>query len=253
MKKVIALLLAVVSLALCMTGCVYEEIGVKLNKNGTGSISTVIGLKKDFVKQLSKMGGSDPFEGKETTETEYDGEKYITYTETKEYASFEEMEKVLSELTYDTNDYKTKATVIPTTVDINDSDETNDDSESENDTGYQPVSTETPNPVFKSARIEKNGSTYVFDAVLNAVEGEIEGYDMSDVLKVSVSVEMPGKITKYKSGKVDGKRIVYDLKDMTKETALYAECKVSSPVPAIIGIVLAVGAVVAFIILKKKK
>ena len=47
--------------------------------------------------------------------------------------------------------------------------------------------------------------------------------------------------------------ITFDLSDMSKETELYAECKVSSPVPAIIGIVLAVAAVAAFIFLRKRK
>ena len=93
----------------------------------------------------------------------------------------------------------------------------------------------------------------MFDAVLNAAEGTVEGYDLSDILKVNISVEMPAKITKYKNGKVDGKKITFDLSDMSKETELYAECKVSSPVPAIIGIVLAVTAVAAFIVLRKRK
>ena len=103
MKKIIALLLTVVSLAFCLTGCVYEELGVKLNKDGTGSIETTIGLKKEFVKQLTELGGSDPFDGKETTEIEYDGETYIAFTDTKEYETFEDMEKALAEMTFNAN------------------------------------------------------------------------------------------------------------------------------------------------------
>ena len=247
MKKIIALLLSVLSLALCLTGCMYEELGVKLNKDGTGTISTTIGLKKEFVKQLAELGGSDPFGGKETTETEYDGETYVTFTETKEYESFAEMEQALAALTYDTNGMESAFTSQPDT----DATEPYEETEFQYETAAQTGKAETP--VFKSVKIEIDGSTYVFDAVLNAVEGEIEGYDMSDVLKVNISVEMPAKITKYKNGKADGKKITFDLSDMSKETALYAECKVSSPVPAIIGIVLAVGAVVAFIVLKKRK
>ena len=240
MKKVIALLLAVVSLALCLTGCVYEELGVKLNKDGTGSIETTIGLKKEFVKQLTELGGSDPFDGKETTEIEYDGETYIAFTDTKKYETFEEMEKALKELTFDANGMENAFTSQP-----------DDDTGVTLQTEDATVKTETP--LFKSVKIEKDGSNYVFDAVLNAAEGTVEGYDLSDILKVNISVEMPAKITKYKNGKVDGKKITFDLSDMSKETELYAECKVSSPVPAIIGIVLVVAAVAAFIVLKKRK
>lgn len=240
MKKIIALLLTVVSLALCLTGCVYEELGVKLNKDGTGSIETTIGLKKEFVKQLTELGGSDPFDGKETTEIEYDGETYIAVTDTKEYESFEDMEKALTEMTFDSSGMESAFTSQP-----------DDDTGVSLQTEDATVNPETP--FFKSVKIEKDGSTYVFDAVLNAAEGTVEGYDLSDILKVNISVEMPAKITKYKNGKVDGKKIVFDLSDISEETELYAECKVSSPVPAIIGIVLAVAAVAAFIFLRKRK
>ncbi len=253
MKKIIAILLVAVSLALCLTGCVYEELGVKLNKDGTGSISTTIGMKKDVLEQLIEMGSTNPFAGKETTETEYDGEKYITFTETKEYESFEEMEKVLSGLKFDSNEYKNLAVTQPEAEESDYTAEPSDDMESESEPVSQPVISEEPKPIFKSVEVKKDGSKYVFDAVMNAVDGEIEGFDMSDVLKVNITVEMPAKIAAYKNGNVDGQKISFDLSDMSKETELYAECKVSSPVPAIIGIVLAVGAIVAFIILKKRK
>ena len=103
MKKFFAIILATVTLALCLTGCVYEDLNVKLNKDGTGSIAATVGLKKDFVDQM--MGGQNPFEGKETQEIEVDGDKYIAYTETKEYASFEEIEKALADMTYETGDF----------------------------------------------------------------------------------------------------------------------------------------------------
>ena len=247
MKKIIVLLLSVITLALCLTGCVYEELGVKLNKDGTGSIETTIGLKKEFVKQLTELSGTDPFADKETTEAEYDGETYIVFTETKEYESFEEMEKTLAELTFDSNGMENAFSFQPD-VEVSDAYE---DTELVLDSTTGTVDS---NPaVFKSVSIQKDGSTYIFDAVLNAVEGEVDGYDLSDVLKVNISVEMPAKITKYKSGQVDGKKIVFDISDMSEETELYAECKVSSPVPAFIGIGLAIAAVVAFFILKKRK
>ena len=58
------MLLSVITLALCLTGCVYEELSVKLNKDGTGSIETTIGLKKEFARQLKELGGTDPLADK---------------------------------------------------------------------------------------------------------------------------------------------------------------------------------------------
>ncbi|MBP5208928.1 MAG: hypothetical protein J6330_10785, partial [Clostridia bacterium] len=61
MKKIIVLILTAVMLASCLTGFVYEDMNVKLNKVGTGSIATTVGLKKDFVDQMTD--GQNLFEG----------------------------------------------------------------------------------------------------------------------------------------------------------------------------------------------
>ncbi len=254
MKKILAVILAAVTLSLCLTGCVYEDLSVKLNKDETGSVTATVGLKKDFVDQM--MGGQNPFDGKETNEIEIDGESYIAYTETTEYGSFEEIAKALSDMTYDTYGYE-------------DSAENETDGDPETEIAEEPDNTETfvidewltesteqeeaDNHIFKSVEIKKDGSKYVFDAVLNPLTGDVSGYDMSDIFKVSISAEMPAKITAYKNGTVDGNRVTFDLSDMSEETELYAECKITSKAPAIIGLVLAVGAVVAFVVLRKRK
>ena len=255
MKKIIVLILAAVMLAFCLTGCVYEDMNIKLNKDGTGSIATTIGLKKNFVDQM--MGGQNPFEGKETHEIEVDGDKYIAYTEAKEYDSFEEIEKALAEMTYETGDYGNMSEPVESEIE----DVSTEPAESENSEGdfflTDPVA-ETPatpadSHIFKSVKITKDGSKYIFDAVLNKVEGQVQGYDMSDIFKVSISVEMPAKISAYKNGTVDGKNIKFNISDMSKETELYAECKTASVVPVIICGVLVVGCAVAFIVVRKRK
>ncbi len=255
MKKFFAIILATVTLALCLTGCVYEDLNVKLNKDGTGSIAATVGLKKDFVDQM--MDGQNPFEGKETQEIEVDGDKYIAYTETKEYASFEEIEKALADMTYETGDFGDMSEPVENELE----DVSTEPADSEDSAGdfflTDPVD-ETPavskdDHIFKSVEITKDGSRYVFDAVLNKVEGQIQGYDMSDVFKVSISVEMPAKISAYKNGTVDGKKITFDLSDMSEELELYAECKTASVVPVIICGVLVVASIVAFIVIRKRK
>ena len=253
MKKFFAIILAAVTLTLCLTGCVYEDLNVKLNKDGTGSIATTVGLKKDFVDQM--LGGQNPFEGKETQEIEVDGDKYIAYTETKDYASFEEIEKALSDMTYNTGD------LGDMTEPVNDESEEViaelDDSEDSAGDFFLTVD-ETPavssdDHIFKSVEITKDGSKYVFDAVLNKVEGQVQGYDMSDVFKVSISVEMPAKISAYKNGTVDGKKITFDVSDLSEELELYAECKTASVVPVVICGVLVIASIVAFFVIRKRK
>lgn len=252
-RKIIAVLLSAFTIAFCLTGCVYENLDIRLGKNGTGSISTTVGLRKEFVKQITEAGGADPFAGKETAEVEYDGEEYITYTETKEYTSFREMEKALSELSFEDENLGELTGIQPGYNDNDVETDPDEDAEDLGDDGLPSVVIKENKPVFKSVKIEKDGSKYVFDAVTNAADNETEGYVLSDVLKLSITVEMPAKISAYKNGKVDGKKIVFDNLDLSRDNELYAECKVSSPVPAIVGIVLAVGAVVAFVILKRRK
>ena len=251
-KKIFALILASVSLALCLTSCVHEELGIKLGKDGTGSIAATVALKKDVCEQLAALGGSDPFEGEETFEVEYDGEAYIAFTETQEYASFEEMEKALAEMTYDTDLFGDMPEDNEFDDEIGDDFFTDDVVISDPVTEVDPAE-EADVHIFKSVEIKKDGSKYVFDATLNPLTGDLDGYDMSDIFKVGISVEMPAKVTAYKNGTVDGNKVTFDLSDMSKETELYAECKTASKAPAIIGIVLAVGAVAAFIVLKKRK
>lgn len=248
MKKILAIVLSVITFSLCLTGCVYEDLSVKLNKDETGSIATTIGLKKEFVDQM--MNGQNPFDGKETKEIEYDGEKYIAYTEVTEYASFEEIAKALSEMTYDTEDYDVPTeNDVDNDVDTEPADETSVIDEWLTDTSAE----ETDNHIFKSVEIKKDGGKYIFDAVLNKVEGQVQGYDMSDIFKVSISVEMPAKVTAYKNGTVDGNKVTFDLSDMSAETELYAECKTASVVPVIVCGILVVASLVAFIVLKKRK
>ena len=61
-KKIFALVMAVMMLAMILTSCIQNDISVKMKKDGTGSISATIGIKKDFYQNLKQMG-SDPFEG----------------------------------------------------------------------------------------------------------------------------------------------------------------------------------------------
>ena len=44
MKRIAALILAALTLTVLLTGCIHENIGVKLNEDGTGSMSAAVGV-----------------------------------------------------------------------------------------------------------------------------------------------------------------------------------------------------------------
>lgn len=251
MKRIYALFLAVMALALCLTGCVREDITVKLNGDGTGSVAATVGLRKDVYDQLSELGGSAPFEGKDTFDAEYDGKQYVAFTEKKEYSSFADIEKTLSDLTYDTDMFGDMA---EDDGDVNAGDNVGTDDVIITDDSGVDVTEDDPH-IFKSVKIEKSGSKYIFHAVLNPLPGQTDGYDMSDVLKASITVEMPGKVTDCKGGAAEENKAVFDIADMSHEIELYAESKTTSVVPFIIGAIVITAAIAtaAFILLRKRR
>lgn len=237
MKKTMEILLSAVMMVVLLTGCIHQDMGVKMNKDGTGSIATTLGIEKDFYDQLVSMG-SDPFEGKTTTEYEYDGNTYVSYAERKEYSSYEEMEQALLDMTYETEL-------------IEDAQEdTSDDGEVDDVIDVTVDAEEAPaqdNHIFSSISIEKDSgifqSTYTFHAVLNAQSNENADYDMNDTFKVTLSVEMPCEITDSKGGTAEGNKIIFDIADITESQELSATCE-ENHTGAVIGITLAIVALV---------
>ena len=138
MKKHIMLLMAIVCMFAMLTGCVQQDIGVALNADGTGTVSATIGIEKDAYEQLVGMG-TDIFDGKETSTYEYDGNTYVSYTETKDYASYEEIEKALLEMTYESEVF-----------------EDLDTGDLESEMPEESTESTEPTPIFKNVTIEKN-------------------------------------------------------------------------------------------------
>lgn len=258
-KKVISLFLSTVMLLCILTGCIHQDMGVKMNKDGTGSITTTVGVEKSFYEQLVAMG-SDPFDGKTVTEYQYDGSTYVAYAETKEYNSYEDMERALLELTYETEMLDDAQNAESEDVPENDSDDVlaitvSDEKKSQTNNEATP---EKDNHIFSSVNIEKNSgifyTTYTFHAVMNPQDGEGLDYDLNDTFKVTLSVEMPADITSSKGGTAEGKKIVFDIADITESQELSAMCEENNAT-VMIGIVIALVALVAgmFALIKFKK
>lgn len=248
MKKIVTLLLSTLMLVGLLSGCVQNDLGIKLNSDGTGSVAMTLGLEKEFYDQL-KAGGSDPFEGKTTT-TYTDGEDtYVAYTETTEYGTYEDIEKALLEMKYD---YEMLEDTAP-------EDETPVEPDPSEYTLMQPAEEETDAHIFKSVEIEKKSgifyNTYTFKAVMNPQPKDGKGgYAPNDIFKVTVSVEMPSEITQSKDGKIDGNKVVFEIEDITEATELAATSE-SNNIGVVIGIIavlIIIFAVVVFLVKRQK-
>ena len=256
-KKIFALVMAVMMLALMLTGCIQNDIGVKMNKDGTGSISATIGIEKDFYQNLKQMG-SDPFEGKTTTEYTYEDTTYVAYTEVKEYSSYEEMEKALLEMTYDTELIEDAQQSQDDEMNVENEDFDGNSEDIVVIPNTEPAATETDNRIFSSVNIEKNSgifySSYTFNAVMNPQSNDGLDYDMNDAFKVTLTVEMPDEITQSKGGKVEGNKITFDIADVTESQEFAATCETNNT-GVVIGIVVGLVVIVAgiFCLIKFKK
>ena len=262
-KKVFALLMSTIMLLSLLTGCIHQDMGVKMNKDGTGSITTTLGIEKDFYEQLKSMG-SDPFEGKTVAEYQYDGSTYVSYAETKEYSSYEDMEKALLEMTYETEIIEEAQNAENEDVekDAENPDDIFDVTIEEPETvRVEAVAPTTPahdNHIFSSVNIEKNGgifySSYTFAAVLNPQNGDGLDYDLNETFKVTLTVEMPTEITGAKGGTVEGNKVVFDIADITATQELAATCEENNTglvIGIVIGLVVLVAGAVCLIKFKK--
>lgn len=243
-KKIITLIVGVIMLAMMLTGCIQNNVGIKINEDGTGSISATIGIEKDFYNSLIE-NGSDPFEGKATKEYTFEDKTYVSYTEAKEYGSYDEMEKALLDMTYNNSLIE----------DAQNCEENEDITVYEKDVAIS----EKDNHIFSSVDIESNSgifySSYTFNAVMNPPLDEEPDYDLNSVLKVTLTVEMPDEITQSKGGKVEVNKITFDVADITESQEFVAMCE-SNNTAMVIGIVagltLVVAGIILFIKLKKE-
>lgn len=248
MKKFLTLALSALMLIATLTSCVAEDIGIKLNKDGTGSVALTVGIKEDYYDMMTGADGNSIFDGKETSEVIIDGEKYIAVTETKEYKSFDEIEKALLELTYNTDEYEDAVG------------EPAEENEGMTDSEIVIAPTETTEtevlPIFKSVEIVKNEglfyTNYTFNAVLNPLPKNAE-YDFNDMMKLSITLEMPEKISQTNGGTVEDKTVTFDIEDLTNETELLASAEANNYVVIVSIVVVLVLVLALFLFLTKKK
>ena len=245
MKKHIMLLMAIVCMFAMLTGCVQQDIGVAINADGTGTVSATIGIEEDAYEQLVGMG-SDIFEGKETSTYEHDGKTYVSYTETKSYENYEDIEKALLEMTYESDVFDGLNT---------------EDLETE-DAGESAEAAE-PAPIFKSVSIDKSSglfySNYTFKAEMNPQEiSDAEDIKMelpidTDSFRMTFTVTMPSDITQANGATIEGNKAVFEIDEITEAQEFSVVCEQNNVVAVIVIIVVLVIVLGLFFFLTKRK
>ena len=245
MKKHIMLLMAIVCMFAMLTGCVQQDIGVAINADGTGTVSATIGIEEDAYEQLVGMG-SDIFEGKETSTYEHDGKTYVSYTETKSYENYEDIEKALLEMTYESDVFDGLNTEDFETEDAEESAEAAE-----------------PSPIFKSVSIDKSSglfySNYTFKAEMNPQEiSDSEDIEMdlpidTDSFRMTFTVTMPSDITQANGATIEGNKAVFEIDDITEAQEFSVVCEQNKVAAVIVIIVVLVIVLGLFFFLTKRK
>ena len=245
MKKHIMLLMAIVCMFAMLTGCVQQDIGVAINADGTGTVSATIGIEEDAYNQLVGMG-SDIFEGKETSTYEHDGKTYVSYTETKSYENYEDIEKALLEMTYESDVFDGLNT---------------EDFETED--AVESAEAAEPAPIFKSVSIDKSSglfySNYTFKAEMNPQEiSDSEDIEMdlpidTDSFRMTFTVTMPSDITQANGATIEGNKAVFESDDITEAQEFSVVCEQNNVVAVIVIIVVLVIVLSLFFFLTKRK
>ena len=245
MKKHITLLMAIVCMFAMLTGCVQQDIGVAINADGTGTVSATIGIEEDAYEQLVGMG-SDIFEGKETSTYEHDGKTYVSYTETKSYENYEDIEKALLEMTYESDVFDGLNT---------------EDFETED--AVESAEAAEPAPIFKSVSIDKSSglfySNYTFKAEMNPQEiADSEDIEMdlpidSDSFRMTFTVTMPSDITQANGATIEGNKAVFEIDDITEAQEFSVVCEQNNVAAVIVIIVVLVIVLGLFFFLTKRK
>ena len=245
MKKHITLLMAIVCMFAMLTGCVQQDIGVAINADGTGTVSATIGIEEDAYEQLVGMG-SDIFEGKETSTYEHDGKTYVSYTETKSYENYEDIEKALLEMTYESDVFDGLNT---------------EDFEAED--AVESAEAAEPAPIFKSVSIDKSSglfySNYTFKAEMNPQEiSDSEDIEMdlpidTDSFRMTFTVTMPSDITQANGATIEGNKAVFEIDDITEAQEFSVVCEQNNVTAVIVIIVVLVIVLGLFFFLTKRK
>ena len=177
---------------------------------------------------------------------EHDGKTYVSYTETKSYENYEDIEKALLEMTYESDVFDGLNTEDFETEDAEESAEAAE-----------------PAPIFKSVSIDKSSglfySNYTFKAEMNPQEiSDSEDIEMdlpidTDSFRMTFTVTMPSDITQANGATIEGNKAVFEIDDITEAQEFSVVCEQNNVVAVIVIIVVLVIVLGLFFFLTKRK
>ena len=231
MKKVFALILTCLSMLALMTSSIHEDIGIVLNEDGTGKVAATVGVDKDTYNQMLGMGMNlfEEEEG-EPFEYEYKGKTYIALSETKEYASYEELRQALLEMTYETDELADLENAEGWESDEKEQ-ELEEDVSAEEPGDDAEETAGMDNHIFKEVLIEEKKGLFSkgvnFSATMNALpDDENEEKSMAASFHVTVSVETPYGIRKAgDTAVIDGNKATFEIEDLSVENTFSVEAE----------------------------
>ena len=249
MKRIAALILSAVAMLSLLTGCIHEDIGIKLNEDGTGSIAATVGIEKDAYLQMIGMGiDLFPDSEEEATEYEYKGKTYLALSESSEYRSYEELRRALLGMTYASDEMQELAAFdedrveetvildeesedeaeIPANENAEEAADPDEEADGETDEA-EDDEVEISNHIFKEVVIEQQKGVFsksiVFSAKMNAIPDSPDAETpLSSAFLVSISIEMPYEITNAsENATVEGNKATFEIDDLTTENEFAVE------------------------------
>lgn len=237
-KKITVLLLLVATVLMLCTGCVRSGVGVIIEPDDTGVVEISIGINEKYMETLKEeFGGSDPFEGKNTSVLTDGGERYICALEYKSFRNLEELEEILLGLEYDF--------------------EWLDEEYSESESAEEEVNYH----IFKSAEVTHTsnffGDKYKLSLITMPHETEDDlsliGINSDDFFKLVIAVTMPGEITA-EGAEITGNTASFKIVDLSKEQVLNVAGSTTNVKGMIaVGVSMVVLIIVFILVLKRKK
>ena len=225
-KKLVIICL-VISLVLCLVGCLRVDMGVVIREDGTASLTSKLMMEEDAYLTLVSFGPSGDGSVEEAGEDEdsvdltefqketIDGEVFYTFEETIEVGSFEELEQFL----------------------VREGDEDGVD-------------------LLSSAKVTQDGNVYSFEAVTTKMEDASASMG-TDWVTLTLTVTMPGEIVETTGEQLNENTVRFVLDDFSEAKTLMVQSKVPLlSVGQIVAVVACSGILVAcslFLIVRNAK
>lgn len=237
--KGIAFTLLLLTLLSVLTGCLRSGVDITVNDDDTGQVEVSFGISRDYYQMILSEYGTEPYEGKATTEITDGDTTYICVSETKKFQTLDELKDILLSLEYTSEETESIFSSM-------ESDGTSDSEEAE----------KTDTHIFKTADVSKEdlffSQSYTLHLVTNAMESggsedELFSIPTDSVFRVLLNITLPGTIHA-EGAVIHDNTASYTITDLENENVIHVESSRTDTV-RIVAVIVAVVCTVALIAL----